>query len=256
VRKLVRESTAHIGLPSQPKKDIQERDYLDKLYRRLIPFVYDYPAEPLERLLSYLELHLNRVEQQHLMRKLRRVRQKQDVAVVTLGKDEVLLPRTPEFDPRQVPLVGLWCDGGFYTPKEVRHQNPLKLRGLGLADGTTAYLSYRAVVFSPPLGHPAWKAEPYPVKDVTSSYLAEVKAVQNGIEAVIARLEHERTLPAIDHFHLAVHTDCQSLVNKLNQPAQADELPQIGTVRTLANSFAGLHFIWLPRRRIKFHLGH
>jgi hypothetical protein len=253
---LVRESTAHIGLPSQRKKEVAERDYLDLIYRRLVPFVYDYPSEPLEQLINYSAISVTRAEQQYLMRKLNRVRQKQDVAVVTLGKDEVLLPRSLDFDPRQVPLVGLWCDGGFYTPKELRHQNPLKLRSLGLADGTAAYLSYRAVIFAPSVGHPAWKTEPYPVRGVTSSFNAELLAVQTGIEAVIARLEHESTLPPAGSFHLAVHTDCQSLVSKLNKPAEAEETPQVRAIRHLAQNLAGLHLIWLPRRRIKAYLGH
>jgi hypothetical protein len=256
LRKLIRESTAHIALPPQRKKELTERDYLDKLYRRLIPFVYDFPNEPLERLVNHLAVRLNHLEQQYLMRKLNRVRQKRDVVVVTLGKDEILLPRSPDFDPREVPLVGLWCDGGFYTPKEVRHQNPLKLRGLGLADGTTAYVSYRAVIFAPSIGHPAWKTEPYPVKEVTSSFNAEARAVQEGLEAVIARLDHERTLPVTSDFHLVVHSDCQSLVNKLIQPPQEAEPAQIGAIRQLSRSLAGLHLVWQPRRRIKAYLGH
>ncbi|NTV38113.1 MAG: hypothetical protein HGA82_02870, partial [Anaerolineales bacterium] len=117
-----------------------------------------------------------------------------NVVVVSLNEEDLLLPLTPELDPRQLPLVALWCDGGFYTPKERRpgHQNTKKLRQLGLADGVAAYVSYRATIFAPAVKVPTWQQGPLEVTGLSSAYAAEAKAVELGLTGVIERLEKER----------------------------------------------------------------
>ncbi len=258
LRKQVRQRTEAIVVPPVRKGALEDRDWLEKLYLRLIPFVYDYPNLSLETLLEYAAPRPTQAETSYLLARLARVRRQRDVAVVSRGQEDLLLPITPGFDPRTVPLVACWCDGGFYTPKERKpgHQNNHKLRGLGLPDGTAAYASFRALIFSPQVGHPAWKEGPLETGGVSSSYEAEVKAVEVSLSAVIARLEKERTAPPVAQFHFVLHSDCQSLISALAAPPRSSESANLSSVRRLASLFAALHPIWQPRRLIKQRLGH
>ncbi len=258
IKKLLKQRIDDIRIPSEHKGALEDRPWLEKLYLRLIPFVYDYPELPLEQLLQTIPLHLTQAEQQYLLNRLTRVRKKKDVAVVSRNEEDVLLPVLPNFDPRRVPLVACWSDGGFYNLNERKpgKQNERKLRGLGLVDGVTAYASFRALILSPQIGHPSWKEGPFDTGNVVSSYEAEVKAAEVAISAIICRLEKERGLPAVDCFHLVLYTDCQSLAHAVAAPPSPDESFLMGSVRTLAANFAALHPIWQPRREIKQRLGH
>lgn len=258
LQKLVKQRTEHILVPATRQGELEDRLWLEKLYLRLIPFLYDYPDIPLEKLVNYVSPKLTQAESQYLLGRLASVRRKRNVVVVSQGEDDVLLPLTPQFDPRKVPLVVCWCDGGFYTPKERKqgHQNSRKLRGMGLADGVAAYASFRAVIFSPPVGHPAWKEGPLETSNVISSYEAELKAVELGMLGVIERLEKEHNLPPVDQFHLVLYTDCQSLPPALNAPPNPAESQIIHSIRALSSNFAAIHPLWQPRKVIKQQLGH
>jgi hypothetical protein len=258
LKKLVRQRTERINVPSERRGALEDRDWLQKLYLRLIPFVYDYPDVPLEKLLEYSTPRLVQAETSYLLSRLHRVRHKRDVAVVSRGEEDLLLPVRPGFDPRKVPLVACWCDGGFYTPKERRpgYQNTHKLREMGLPDATASYASFRAIIFSPSVGHPSWKEGPIQTNNVPSSNEAEIKAAEIALSAVIARLEQERGVPPVAQFHLILYTDSQSLVKALNESPAHDESLLLASVRSLAQNLAEIHPIWQPRRLIKQRLGH
>src|SRR4051812_10790506 len=112
---MVRQRTERISVPPERKGALEDRDWLEKLYLRLIPFVYDFPDVPLEKLVEYVAPRLVQAETSYLIARLGRVRHKRDVAVVSRGEEDLLLPVRRGFDPRSVPLVACWCDGGFYT---------------------------------------------------------------------------------------------------------------------------------------------
>jgi hypothetical protein len=254
----VQERTAHISVPSQRHGELEERDWLEQLFRRLLPFVYDFPQATVEQLVAWASPRPTQAERQYLIRRLAAVRRKPNLAVVSLHEEDLLLPLTPTLDPRQLPLVALWCDGGFYTAKERRpgHQNIKKLRQLGLVDGVAAYVSYRAVIFAPVVKAPAWQHGPLEVTGMTNAYEAEAKAVEIGLAGVIERLERERHVPPVDHFYVALYSDCQGLIKALSEPASETAPQPVREVQVLKAYFGGIFPIWQPRRRIKQLLGH
>jgi hypothetical protein len=260
IQQEIKRATAHIRPDPRSQASLTERDHLHELFLRLIPAVYAYPALSVEELVRGVSLKLSAAEAKYLADKLALVRKKQDVVVVSKVDEDILLPLRPGFDPRKLPLAALWTDGGFYTPEGRNHSNQARLRKLGLRDGITGYASFRALILNPAVGRPAWLEGPLEIKP-TSSYEAEGLAVELGLTGLIERLEKERHLPPVDQFHLALFSDCQSLIAALKTPALSQESEEAAAatlerVRRLAALFGGFYPQWEIRRRIKQLLGH
>ena len=250
--------TADIRPDPRPNVEVVERDHLHDLFLRLVPAVYEYSGLSIEEMMHGVALRLSAAESRYLVERLDQVRKKQHLAVVSRADEDVLLPVTPDFDPRRVPLAATWTDGGFYTPRERAQANGSKLRKLGLRDGIAGYISYRTVIFNPSVGRPAWQVEPAEA-GVESSYEAEALAVRMSLTDLLVRIEGERNLPPADQFHVVLFSDCQSLIAalKTEQPTQPEAAAsQVGAVRELVGLFAGFHPQWEGRRRIKQRLGH
>ncbi len=259
IRQDIKRLTAHIRPDLRSGLELGEREHLNRLYTRLIPSVYDYPAIAVEELVRAVQLKLPAAEASYLSDRLLNVRRRRDVAVICRDEEDVILPLRPGFDPRQVPLAAVWTDGGFYTAKERGSANRGRLRQLGLRDGLAGYASYRILMLNPTTGRASFAHGPDEIK-VSSSYEAEAVAVELALQALIAHLEAARHLPPVDLFHVALFSDCQSLIEAIRNPPTSSENeaagPVLERIRQLTVLLAGVHPSWEPRRQIKRRLGH
>ncbi len=259
--KELKKLTASIRPDPRPDIELAERDHLQELFLRLVPVVYEYSGISIEDLVRGVAFRVSAAETEYLVDRLSKLRRKHDQVVVTRGDESVLLPLRPDFDPRQHPLAAVWSDGGYYTARERNHSNSAKLRKLGLRDGIQGYVSFRALVLQPSLGHAAWQSDPQELAAVTSSYEAEALAALLGLESLVERLESERNLPPVATFQVVLFSDCQSLIEALKNPPSEKEKPEAASerlvrLRELAALFAGFYPQWEDRRRIKQRLGH